>query len=177
MKFIPVAFDDSGRIYQEFAKQYIQHKKGLFVLAPSGTGKTYYCKNQAEPHWIDGDELWVATKAHPDGAWWTKGIEVINRIDQRCDVIAMEAKAEGFWLMGASNYWLQPDAIVIPEWETHKANIKHRETHDYDGGATSDTLDQVQGHVEAIVKWHTGKDAPLFRSINEAVIALTEPVR
>jgi hypothetical protein len=173
MNIEPVVFQDGQSLYDEFGKRYIQHKKGLFILAPSGTGKTYFCEKQTEKHWIDGDEIWIATKAHPNGPWWKESIEVINRVDCRSDVITMEAKKQGFWIMGASNLWLKPDAIVIPDWNTHKVYIANREKVNYDGGATSNDYSQVKGHIEVIKKWNTDYDVPLFKSIQEAVDHLT----
>jgi len=175
MNFPPVTFQDNQQFYNEFGTKYQRHNKGLFILAPSGAGKTHYCTNQAEPHWIDGDELWMSSGAHPaDIAWWTGGEDTINRVDQRSDVVTMEAKRQGFWIMGASNYWLRPDAIVIPDWETHTGYIKHREETNYDGGATSDALEQVKSHIEVIKKWHTDHGVPLFNSIEEAVSSLAD---
>lgn len=174
MDIKPVVFTENEAFYKDFAKTYRTHSKGLFILAPSGTGKTHFCKRQEEPHWIDGDDLWYTAKAHPTGAWWLESGEVINRIDVRSDVITYEAKEMGFWVMGASNNWLKPDAIVIPEWETHVAQIKYREENDYDGGAKSDALDQVKGHIEIIEKWHTEHGVPKFNSISEAVEFLTK---
>jgi len=168
-----VIFQENDSFYNQIGQKYIQHKKGLFILGPSGSGKTYFCKNQAEPHWIDGDELWTTAGAHPDTAWWKEPIDVINRIDQRCDVITMEAKLQGFWIVGASNYWLKPDAIVIPDWETHVQYITGREGANYDGGATSDDFDQVKGHIDFIKKWNTDFDVPLYTSVSDAVKELT----
>ena len=169
----PLAFEDSGQIYKDFATKYVQHDYGLFILAPSGAGKTHFCKAQTKPHWIDGDEIWMAAKAHPDAAWWNENLEIINRVDQRSDVITMEAKSQGFWIMGASNYWLKPDAVIIPDWEKHVGWIAHREKHNYDGGAKSDQLEQVQDHIKVIKKWHDQHGVPMFKSIPEAVANLT----
>lgn len=172
MNFPPVTFQDNQAFYDTLGTKYLQHKTGLFILAPSGAGKTHFCKNQAEQHWIDGDYIWIESGAHPDTAWWLDGTDVINRVDQRSDVITMEAKRQGFWIMGASNYWLKPDAIVIPEWETHVSYIKTREEQHYDGGAKTDALDQVKEHIETIKKWHTDYGVPLFTSIEDAVSSL-----
>ena len=155
MNLTPLVFSDGTEYYDSLSNTYIRHKKGLFILAPSGAGKTYFCKQQPEKHWIDGDDLWMGAKAMPEWAWWEEPLETINRVDQRSDVITMEAKTQGFWIMGASNYWLKPDAIVIPDWETHKAYIAHRENNNYDGGAKSDALGQVQSHIAVIKKWQT----------------------
>lgn len=173
MTLTPLVFSDGREFYEALAKKFIRHKKGLFILAPSGAGKTHYCSNQTEQHWIDGDELWIGAKAHPPTEWWTESLDIINQVDQRSDVITMEAKNLGFWIMGASNYWLRPDAVVIPDWETHKSYIEYREKNNYDGGAKSDALGQVKGHIEVIKKWHTDEGVPLFNSIDEAVSDLT----
>ena len=163
---LPLMFSDGTKVYEEFAKKYITHKHGFFILAPSGVGKTHFIKNQKEPHWMDGDALWESTNAHPAGEWWTWG-ELIDEVDQRSDIITMMAKKMGFWIMGASNNWLKPDAIVLPNWNTHKKYIKIREQTNYDGGATSDRLGQVLGHrkwIRQLVK----KCVPCFRSVQEA---------
>ncbi len=169
MNISPVVFKDGKSFYGELSNKYVKHDRGFFILAPSGSGKTYFCKNQIENHWIDGDSLWMAAGAHPDGPWWKESMEVINRIDRRSDVITMEAKSQGFWIMGASNLWLQPDAIVIPDWETHKQYIIARENGNYDGGATSEDYSQVQGHIEIIKKWNTDFGVPMYSSVQEAV--------
>jgi len=173
MNLYPLIFSDGTEFYKELGKTFVQHNKGLFILAPSGAGKTHFCKNQEEPHWIDGDDVWMGAHAHPEGAWWEESLEVINRVDQRSDVITMEAKTQGFWIMGASNFWLRPDAIVIPDWDTHKIYISHRQHNNYDGGATEDSLDQVRSHIEVIKKWHTDHDVPMFKDIQTAVKHLT----
>lgn len=176
MDFSPVTFKDDQTFYDEFATRYVKHDKGLFILAPSGAGKTWYVKHQAEQHWIDGDEIWEKSGAHPIMAWWTGGIDTIQRVDQRSDVITMEARRQGLWIMGASNFWLKPDAVVLPDWDTHVAQIKEREENHYDGGAKLNALEQVKEHREAIMKWHTDFDVPLFRSIDEAVKTLAGQV-
>jgi hypothetical protein len=174
MNIQPVVFADGSKYYQDLGKKYVQHSKGLFILAPSGAGKTHFCKSQTEQHWIDGDELWMGAKAHPDGAWWLEPMEVMNRVDQRSDIITMEAMTQGFWIMGASSNWLKPSAIVIPDWDTHVSYIKHREENDYDGGAKTDRLDQVKSHIEFIKRWHTDHGVPMFNSVDDAVESLTE---
>lgn len=173
MKIAPVVFSDDDTVYKEFAKHYVQHKNGLYIVAPSGAGKTHFCQNQTEKHWIDGDDLWIAAKAHPEGPWWKEPIPVMDRIDQRADVITMEAMHQGFWIMGSSTYWLKPSAIVIPDWETHKEYIAARHHGNYDGGATPEDHSQVLGHIEFIKTWHTDHGVPLFSSIEDAVKALT----
>lgn len=168
---IPLAFTDGTGIYKRMAEKYITHKVGYFIMAPSGAGKTHFVKSQAEMHWLDGDDLWMATNAHPDGPWWLEGLERITEIDRRSDVITTEAKKLGFWIIGASNAFLPPDAIVIPDWETHKKWISAREQGNYDGGATSDKLDQVIAHREWILKW-AEQGVPKFTTVPEAAAFL-----
>ncbi len=160
-------FTDGSKVYNKLAKEYITHKRGFFIMAPSGAGKTYFIKNQKEKHWIDGDVLWEATNAHPKGEWWLEPLDVIDEVDQRSDIITVQAKKLGFWIMGASNNWLKPDAIVLPHWNTNKKYIKTREMTAYDGGAKSDKLAQVLSHRKWIRQW-AKKGVPEFKSIKEA---------
>lgn len=176
-KVKPVSFVDGKEIFKKFMDEYIVHKKGIFILAPSGTGKTHYVKNQKQKDFIDGDKLWTAAGAHPPtDPWWTMGIDVINQIDQRSDIITMYAKELGLWILGASQYWLKPDGIVIPDWETHKKYILHREQNNYDGGATSNDHDQVLGHIKYMRELAEKENIPVFQSIEEAVEALTKGI-
>ena len=165
---VPLVFSDGAEIYKKFSEEYKTHEEGYFIMAPSGAGKTHFVKNQEEKHWIDGDILWGATGAHPKGEWWLESIERITEIDQQSDIITMQAKKLGFWIMGASNNWLVPDASVLPPWETHKKYIENRENNDYDGGAKSDRLEQVQGHRKWIEEWAKQNNVPIFESVDEA---------
>ncbi len=169
----PLIFADGASVYEALSKNYIRHKAGFFILAPSGAGKTYFISNQKEPHWIDGDDIWAAAKAHPAGEWWTEPIPVIDEIDQRSDVVTVEAKKLGFWIMGASNNWLKPDIVVIPDWETHKRYISMRENTDYDGGLTTEKLGQVKSSREWMLRWEK-EGVPIIQSIEEAVKYLVE---
>lgn len=162
----PVIFADGTDVYKKFAESHIVHERGFFILAPSGSGKTYYINAQKEKHWIDGDELWMATNAHPNNAWWTAGDAApsLREVDMRSDVITHQAKKLGFWVMGASNLWLTPDAIVLPDWEQHKQYIASREQGNYDGGATTGKLQQVIEHRERI-RQHAETEVADFRRL------------
>ena len=173
MNINPVTFNEDAKFYNQLGEKYLKHDFGLFILAPSGAGKSHFCRGQKEKHWIDGDDLWMGSHAHPEGPWWLEPIDTMNRIDKRSDIVTMEAMYEGFWVMGASNFWLKPSAIVLPDWEQHVAYIKFREENNYDGGAKSDRLKQVEEHRAAIEKWHTDHGVPLFKSVDEAVKSLS----
>jgi len=172
----PLVFADGTSVYKKIAATHIVHKQGFFIMAPSGVGKTYFVDHQKEKHWIDGDKLWEATNAHPRGPWWLESLEVINEIDARSDIVTMQAKKLGFWIMGASNNWLKPDAIVLPHWSTHVRYIKYRESHDYDGGAKSDRLQQVLHHRAWIRRW-VKLGVPQFKSVQEATDYLSSTIR
>jgi len=163
----PLVFTNGEKLYKKLAKTYVAHKKGFFILAPSGSWKTYFIQHQKIKHWLDGDELWQLTGAHPACAWWTMGLDVIHEVDQRSDVITAQAKKLGFWIIGASNFWLKPDAIVIPPWHIQKKYICLREKDHYDGGATSKDYKQVLSHRKEIMQY-AKQGVPKFESIDEA---------
>lgn len=163
----PLMFTDGTELFKKFTDEYITHKSGFFIMAPSGSGKTYFIDRQKEKHWVDGDVLWETAKAHPKGEWWTWELPLIDIIDARSDIITQQAKMLGLWVIGASNSWLKPDAIVLPHWSTHKKYILSREKNNYDGGATSDRLPGVLGHRRWIKKW-AKKGVPEFKSVQEA---------
>lgn len=164
----PLVFTDGTKFYKSLAEEFIQHDRGYFILAPSGAGKTHYIKSQTKPHWIDGDRLWLAARAHPNSRWWLEGEEAIKEIDMRSDIITAEARKQGFWILGASNLCLKPDAIVVPDWEIHKSWIATRENSNYDGGATTKDLELVRKHVERILEWQK-QGTPRFKTVADAV--------
>lgn len=168
-----LSFCNGEKIIKDFTKKYNRHKKGLFVLAPSGTGKTYLVKNQKENDWIDGDDLWIATGAQPKDDWWNQGLDVIFKVDQRCDIITSQAREMGFWIIGASNYWLIPDAIVLPDWRINKKYIIEREKNNYDGGARSSDFEQVKNHRKFLKSYARKNNIPVHKSIEEAIGELT----
>ena len=174
----PLIFTDGTKFYKKLGKEYVRHKRGLFILGPSGVGKSHFYRNQkkGERHWIDADRLWRWSKAMPKGAWW-ETFELIKEVESKCDIITHEAKKQRFWLIGSSNNWLRPDAIVIPHWQTHVKFIKKRELN-FDGGArsTPKELAQVMRHRAEILLW-AKKGVPKFGSVDEAVQYLTKRSR
>lgn len=163
----PLVFTDGTEIYNELKKIYKTHEQGYFIYGPSGVGKTYFIKHQTEKNWIDGDVLWNATKAFPKGAWWNLSVDEMDNIERRADVITEQAKKQGFWIIGASSVDVKPDAIVIPDYETHLSYIKYRETHNYDGGVKSDNLKKIEWDREYYARFQ--KDGvPVFKSVAEA---------
>lgn len=167
----PIVFADGSGVYNELKQKYITHKKGLFIYGPSGVGKTYYIKPQKENNWIDGDVLWEACNAFPKGDWWNLSGEEIDIIGRRADVITEQAKKLGFWIIGASSVNMIPDAIVIPDFDTHFKYIKYREEHNYDDGIKSDDIEKIKRNREYFSRFK--KDGvPIFTSVDDAVLYL-----
>lgn len=164
----PLVFTDGTEIYNELKKEYKTHKKGFFIYAPSGSGKTHYINHQKEMNWIDGDVLWNKAHAFPNDDWWTRSGEEMDTIERRADVITEQAKKQGFWIMGASCVNIYPDAIVILPLKKHLDYIKYRETHNYDGGITSESIDRIK-HCRKHFKRFSKYGVPVFKSIEEAV--------
>lgn len=173
----PVIFAPGSAVFARFLEAYHAHARGFFVVAPSGSGKTYFVERQPAPDWIDGDELWIAAGAQPLRAWWSEDMETILAIDQRSDVITAQARRLGLWIIGASNYWLVPDAIVLPDWATHQAYIRARQSNDYDGGATEADLRSVWDHREYLMKLAQEENLPVFPSVQAATAYLEQGLR
>jgi hypothetical protein len=163
----PLVFADGTSVYRELAQTYVTHETGYYILAPSGAGKTYFVESQQEKHWIDGDVLWAATHAHPAGEWWHGPVSEIQEIARRSDVITVQAKRLGFWIVGVDDFAITPDAIVIPNWNTHQRYIRARETTNYTGGATSDERQRVLTARRWISR-HAKNGVPRFASVAEA---------
>ena len=161
-------FGQEESVYREFLAATIPHKIGYYILAPSGTGKTHFIKHQLENHWTDGDLLWEATGAHPKTEWWNGGLEMIKEVDARSDVVTAAAKRLGLWVLGASNNWLRPDAVVLPDWKTNVKYIAFREKNNYDGGLKTSQLQQLKNHRAEIRKMAKQKKVPIFLTVQEA---------
>lgn len=164
----PLVFTDGTKIYNELKKEYKTHDKGYFIYGPSGVGKTYFINNQKIKNWIDGDVIWSKTHALPAGDWWNLSIDEMDAIERRCDVITEQAKKQGFWIIGASSVNMIPDAIVIPELETHIKYLKIRENNNYDGGMTSKDIEKIKKTREYYSRFKES-GVPIFTSVDEAV--------
>lgn len=163
----PIIFGDGTDIFDNLKKEYISHKKGRFILAASGTGKSYYVANQKEKHWIDGDYFWKITNADLTPEVWVHDMEVVMEVNNRSDVMTQQAIKQGLWIVGSSNNWLKPDAIVILDEETHRSYINKRENMGYDGGAKDEDFEGVKRHNEIIKRW-SDKGVPIFDSVEAA---------
>ncbi len=127
----PVIFTDGTDFFDDLAEKYVRHNKGLFILAPSGSGKTYFVDRQTKKHWIDGDYLWPAANADLSSDEWSYDVAQVDGINAKSDVITNEAKKLGFWIIGSSNKFIIPDAIVLPPWDTHVEYVRKRQGDNY----------------------------------------------
>jgi hypothetical protein len=171
---MPQIFCDGTEFYGKLIKEYVVHEKGLFIVAPSGVGKTYFVQNQKGKDWIDGDDIWRAAGAYPKKPWFAEGAEKILEVDQKSDIITAECKRLGLWIIGASNSWLVPDAVVIPHWGVHQKWIRFRERTQYNGGAKAEDFPDVLKHRVLLRKQARKNGIKVFPTIEAAVEFLTK---
>ena len=163
----PVIFSDGTTFFDNLSTDYIRHRKGYFILAPSGAGKSFFVNSQAQKHWIDGDVLWPMANADKTEDGWMASFVLVMEVNNKSDVITHEAKKLGFWVVGSSNNFLKPDAIVLPKWALHKKYIIRREQLSYDGGAKKENFTGVKAHRSWIRKWKK-HGVPCFLSVKDA---------
>ena len=72
-KVAPIIYTSGKSLFKRYMDNYVIHTKGYFILAPSGSGKTYYVNHQRFKDWIDGDVLWDEAGAFPAWGWWKGG--------------------------------------------------------------------------------------------------------
>jgi hypothetical protein len=171
----PVMFTDGTEVYNKLALNYRAHAKGYYILAPSGSGKTYFVTRQTVKDWVEGDELWLATHAHPNGPWWEEPLERRVELEARSDVITQEAKRLGFWIIGGSNTWLRPDALVMPSLRLQKRYILERETSQNDVGFSLDQEDRILAQRKWFLRW-IKQGVPKFDSVDAATVYIASLV-
>ena len=109
-----------------FATQYARHKRGAILLAPPGSGKTTYVRQQPPDarHWVDQDELYAAM-----GLAWSDAEadpDTFRAQYERADRLSDEVRAYGFRAMG-SLFWDYPaDAVVLLPEAQHRAYVAQR---------------------------------------------------
>lgn len=143
-----------------FATQYTRHKRGAILLAPPGTGKTTYVRQQPPDarHWVDQDELYAAmglswSDADADPATFRAQYE-------RADRLSDEVRAYGFRVMG-SLFWDYPaDAVVLLPEAQHRAYVAQR----------TDLAWARVAEIRALLANQAAqRGTPVFASLGEAV--------
>lgn len=104
------------------------HSKGLMVLAPMGSGKSYWIRklpDDEKEKWLDGDELLEKLKIkNKNYYWYTEGKE-----KERNDILDAFQKylSEGFHILYSGNPEIIPtDVLVIPNRATRENRLKCR---------------------------------------------------
>jgi GTPase SAR1 family protein len=118
------AFTSGKTVYDDLGKKFIKQKKAYVILGPPGVGKTTFVKKQKEKIWVDVDPLFSKL-----GVKWHQNAK--NPVDMRlnylrADYMLEQTKALGFCVIGALFWEFVPDAIVIPDLDTHKRYLKGR---------------------------------------------------
>jgi len=124
-------FSNGKKVYSKYNKKYKKHKKGYVILAPPGSGKTYFVRNQigVKKNWIDQDELYKEL-----GVNWklNKNNEKEFKLNYlRADYISEQSKLLGYRLIGSLFWNYAADAIVILPLKIHKKYIEKRKDLNY----------------------------------------------
>lgn len=147
-------------VCNRFSNKYTRHTRGAILLAPPGSGKTTYVRQQSQDtrHWVDQDELyseigltWSDSEADPSA---------FQAQYERADRLSDKVRAYGFRVMG-SLFWEYPaDVVVLLPEAQHRAYVAQRTDLQWARVAEIRTLlaDQAVEH-----------GSPVFESLVEAV--------
>ena len=131
------------------------------MLAPPGSGKTYFVDNQPEHarHWIDQDDLFSAL-----GFVWSDAEtdpQAFQAQYERADTLSSNVKAHGFRILG-SLFWDFPgtDAIVLIPEQQHRAYVASR---------TDLSWDRVE-KIRSVLREQAARNGiSIFDSLEEAI--------
>lgn len=153
-------FTDGKDVYKDFDTEYKKHKKGYVILAPPGTGKSYFVQQQKgkKKNWIDSDIIFGDKSLSID--WHNNNNNIDERLAYlRADYMLEQSKLYGYRIIGALFWEYKADAIVIPPLEQHKLYIKSRK----------DLNLQIVKKMRRLFSNHAKKfKIPVFKTINEA---------
>ena len=154
-------FTSGKRKYNSIDKKYKCHKKGYYILAPPGSGKSYYIRHLdgEKKDWLDADILcnacntcWHLNKKNP--------VELrLNYL--RNEYIIEQSRALGYRILG-SLFWedIKPDAIVMPDYKDHKKLFQKR---------NDINLTFIKKIRSLILKLAKKKKVKVFKTIPEAI--------
>lgn len=143
-----------------FATHYTRHARGAIILAPPGSGKTTYVRQQAADarHWVDQDELFVAmgltwSDTEPDPSAFRAQYERADRLSDEVRVFGLRAMGSIFWDFPA-------DAIVVLPEAQHRAYVEQR----------ADLTWARVAEIRALLYDQAAqRGTPVFTSLKEAV--------
>jgi hypothetical protein len=120
-------FANGNKIYKKFDKDYVKHKKGYVIIAPPGSGKSYFIRNQRKDKkkdFIDGDILlsqlgvnWKISK-FPDPDF------VLSY--KRADLMLEQSRQYGYRILTSTFFEFNGDALVLPKIKDHKKLVEKR---------------------------------------------------
>jgi hypothetical protein len=165
-----IQFVKNPDLYNKALEKAAKHKVGYFIFAPSCSGKSYYLDRASTNDWIDGDFIWEDSGAHPPVAtkWWQDSdVDNLDLIDIKADIVTDEVRKMGGWIMGASTYFLRPDAVVLLPWATHKSYALKRANELNSSGEQK--IEKLKRMRRSYFKRFKKNKVPVFKSIEEAV--------
>lgn len=137
------------------------HPKGLFVVAPSGAGKSHYIKSHEK--WTDQD---------PFLAEFGEGKGNLSESKlRRADDITFQLKKRGGWVMGAT--WWNPqhvDAFVVPPESTIKSRLRQKTDKFPDSYYDDEIKPHIENDIKPLAKEHNIK---IYESFDQCTRALS----
>ena len=157
MKFLK--FTDGKDVVDEFNSLYKKHKKGCVLLAPPGSGKSYFVNKQTDKDWIDSDI--IMGKKSLNVQWNNKSGSIDEKLGyMRADYMLEQCKMYGYKIMGSLFWEYKADAMVILPIKQHRLYIEKRK----------DLNNNSLNKMRQLFKNHAKKNnIPIFNSIEKAI--------
>lgn len=157
-----IMLSNGNKVYTKLDKEYTKHKNGYVIIAPPGSGKSYFVRNQKKgkkKEFIDGDILlkqlgadWKKTKfPNPDFVLAYKGI----------DLMLEQSRQYGYKILTSTFFEFNGDALVLPKIKDHKDYVAKRKDLNW-----KDVF-----HLRKKFEWFAKKyfEMPIFETFDEAI--------
>lgn len=155
-------FSNGNKIYKKFDKDYTKHKRGYVIIAPPGSGKSYFVRNQSKDRkkdFIDGDILLSQL-----GVNWKLGKfpdpDFILSY-KRADLMLEQSRQYGYRILTSTFFEFNGDALVLPKIKDHKKLVEKRK----------DLSWKFVLQMRKRFEWFAKKyyKTPIFETFNEAI--------
>ena len=120
-------FSNGNKIYKKFDKDYTKHKKGYVIIAPPGSGKSYFVRNQSKDKkkdFIDGDILLSQLGVNWKIAKFPDPDFVLSY--KRADLMLEQSRQYGYKILTSTFFEFNGDALVLPKIKDHKKLVEKR---------------------------------------------------
>ena len=109
------------------------HDEGAVLLAPPGSGKSWFVEHEGRGLWADVDEFLGAYLKFHTEAWNTeKHAEAAEKNHYlECDKYLQALRDEGVWIVGSLFWEYVPDAIVVLNEAEHRKWVAKRDDLDW----------------------------------------------